>query len=266
VKTFVCLISLIWAFNGAHAYELTIATGPNFPREQLDQVFEPLSQQIKAATGYQLKVVSSMNYYFYWKDATRKRPDLSFDDPHVAAYRIKHLGYIPLVKSNEPTIYHLIMGKDRAHNESALDELNTQKLITMQHPSIASILFEDWFAASVVLPTRLIAGYAWSDCLDSLQSGKSQAAIVPHWLLNGQSEYVSVKQSVPYLGTSILAAPDLDPDLLGAIKSALLTIDKGNESLHSLNTEKFVAVDPSEYSAYIDLIPRQYLMALRTAD
>ena len=78
------------------AQVLTLAIEPTYPQSQLQTVFQPLCAWVKEKTGYELRLVSSQNYYYYWKDTHHKKPDLSFDAPHVAS----HIGLMSMAISH----------------------------------------------------------------------------------------------------------------------------------------------------------------------
>ncbi len=257
-------IVLLWFFwvLSAESGELTISVEPTYPAEQLELIFKPLSQLLKAETGHTLKLVPSMNYYFYWKDAVTDRPDLTFDAPHVASYRITKNGYKPLVKTVEPTIFHLIVDQGSAKDIKHKDDLITKRIATLQHPSMASILYEKWYGHSIVVPNKIIANYAWSDGIDLIFDGEADATIVPEWLLSLYPNFKSIKQSEAMLGMSILASPGLSDELTNKLKKVFLHMRYNNnayESLVELNTNYFIDADSQEYQGLMDQIPESYI-------
>ena len=260
------LLSLLMVAAVTQAKVLTIAVEPTYPSEQLKEIFKPLGEWLKSEVGYDLKVVTSQNYYFYWKNAVNKRPDLTFDAPHIASYRMQENGYRPLVATKEPTIFHLVMDQDKYPQKISDIDLISKRIATVQHPSIASILYEKWFAGSVVMPSKILANYSWVDGVNSIFDGQADATIIPGWLLSLYPNFKSVKQSKPLAGMTILASPTLSDELVEKIRIALLNMknnDSAYDALVELNTEYFIDASQTAYSGLVELFPDSYLSAAK---
>ena len=240
------------------AQVLTLAIEPTYPQSQLQTVFQPLCAWVKEKTGYELRLVSSQNYYYYWKDTHHKKPDLSFDAPHVAAHRIDVHGYQPLVKAAHPMVFHLVTDTETEAPE--LGYFVDKTIATVQKPSMASIFYEQWFEQTEVKPRKAFAQAGWTDAILAMEADRAHAAIVPDWLLQDNPHLVSVKQSQSLPGMSILASPDLDPAVAQHIGQALQNLrNTAPELLQQMNIDSFVPAYAEEFEGLSELIPQEFL-------
>jgi len=262
----VLLGTLIFSTN-ASSRTFTIAVEPTYPNEQLEQMIKPLSNWLKSKTGHELKLVQSENYYLYWKDAVLEQPDLTLESPHIAAYRNHENDYRPLVRTAEPTYYHMVVDYALFDNDPYIQEtIIGKKIATLQHPSMASILYEEWFSGSAIMPPKVLARYSFQDGIDLIFDGQAEATILPEKLLSLYPNFVSVKKSKPFLGLTLSVAPHINDNTAMAIQEVLLSMKDDSNAYDALvewNTSHFVRADATEYANMDNMIPKSYMEAAR---
>ncbi|WP_395377392.1 phosphate/phosphite/phosphonate ABC transporter substrate-binding protein [Marinicella sp. W31] len=255
--------------NSVSSRTFTIAIEPNYPNQQLEQMIKPLSDWLKSQTGHDLKLVPAENYYLYWKDTVLEQPDLTLDSPHITSYRIQERNYKPLVRTAEATYYHLVVDYDLHQSDPYLVEnMPGKRIATLQHPSMASILYEKWYGGSAIMPAKILARYSFQDGIDLIFDAEADATIIPEKMLALYPNFVSVKKSEAVLGLTLSVAPHINDNTALAIQQALLNAkDDSNayEALVEWNTSHFVEAQEAEYVDLVSLIPRSYMDSAREA-
>ena len=100
--------SLVLAFGAAsaHADEYTLSVEPNYPPEQASQIYQPLLDYLRTATGHTFTLQVPRNYHALWRDMRAGRgADFVFEEAHFADFRATRHGYVPFARVAEPTAY-----------------------------------------------------------------------------------------------------------------------------------------------------------------
>ena len=263
---FFILTGLFFSAN-LYSRTFTIAVEPTYTNDQLEQMLKPLSQWLKAKTGHDLELVPAENYYLYWKDTVLEQPDLTLDPPHIAAYRIQQNHYKPLIRMAEPTYYHLVVDAAAFEGDNHVkDTLRGKKISTLQHPSMASILYEQWYDDSVIMPQKVLARRSFQDGVDLIFDQQADATIIPEKLLSLYPNFVSVQKSEPFLGLTLSVAPHIQTNSAYALQQVLLEMHNDPDAYEALvewNTSHFVEAQEAEYVDMVSLIPSNYMEAAK---
>ncbi|WP_395373771.1 PhnD/SsuA/transferrin family substrate-binding protein [Marinicella sp. W31] len=246
---------LCLAVSCALSRDLTLLVEPTYSSAEIEGYVESINTQLQASIGYEIRVVKPKNYYYYWRDLSRNQTDLVLESPHIAAYRIHQLGYKPVVRKTTPLAFHLAVHKDDYSTFSNADVLKSKRIATLPHPSLPSILFENWYTNSVVQPRKILADQSWHDGIEIIESGKAEATIIPDEFMASHSDFISIKKSDDFLGLSLLSSPTLAPDLVRQIKEALLAPNHTNPDQAILYEEAQL----TDYLDYLSMIPQKYL-------
>ena len=242
----------------AMSRDLTLLVEPTYSADEIEDYVQSINVRLQATMGYEIRVIKPKNYYFYWRDLPKTQADLVLESPHIAAFRIQQLGYQPIVRKTTPLAFHLAVHKDDYPSLPSADDLKSKRVATLPHPSLPSILFESWYADSVVQPRKILADNSWMGGIEIVKNGGAEATIIPHEFMASQADYVSLKKSDDFLGLSLLSSPTLSADLVVQIKKALLDADT-----HQNQTAIFEEAQFTDYLDYLSMIPENYLEVAR---
>ena len=255
MKVLFHLLLMIFCVN-SHGRILTIAVEPTYPDSEVEEMLHPINIWLKQNSNYELELVLAENYFHYWKNTISFNPDLTIDSPHVAAYRIQQKQYVPLVRSENPMVFHLVMENAQSNESITEDDLFGKRIATLQHPSLPSVIFERWYEGSIVMPTKVLSFLSYEDGIDMILDTKADATIVPEHIFTLHPYLKSVKKSQPLLGMSIMASPNLDLRVINDLKKELILMQKYIELPEMLTN--FVEAQSNDYTDYSDMIPQRY--------
>lgn len=252
------LLTIVALSTVVSAKPLTLHIVSTYPPEKAKRVYEPLRQWLNEKTGYEITLSLPKNYYFYWRDAQGKMPDLTLDDPHVASYRIEKKGYVPLARKEENITYHLIAEDEAPAGKNIKEFLVGKKVIVLPSPSLSSLYFDQWFTDLFQQPVKAASALSWRDAVEQIFDGEAQAAIVPDSTFRLYPNFFSLQQSEPLPGRVFLASPELNLATVTKIRKALLEMggdNAGYAALVELNSQNLVSASKSDYQGLYKLLP-----------
>ncbi|WP_395376373.1 phosphate/phosphite/phosphonate ABC transporter substrate-binding protein [Marinicella sp. W31] len=252
---FAVLIQLL--STSAFSQTINLAIEANYPPDQAALVYEPIRDYLSKKTGMNVELDVQENYYFYWREARNSSAQFTLDAPHIAAYRIEEQGYIPLARIQENTSYHLISTEEKPDSQNLNQFLVGKRVVMLPNPSLASMLFDEWFTDLFMQPNKIVSALSWDDAIEQVFSQQAHAAIIPQWLFEQYPNFVSLKESKAYPGLTFLAAPTVSERNREAFKTAVLNLGQDQESfgiLAELFTEGFQEVDIKDYEGLADML------------
>ncbi len=253
----VLAISWVFAAN-VQARTLTLHIVSTYPPEKAKQVYEPLRQWLSKNTGYEITLSLPKNYFFYWREAQGEMPELTLDDPHVAAYRIEKKGYVPLARKEEDITYHLIAQDEPAEGQSLNSFMLGKRVIVLPSPSLSSIYFDRWFTDLFQQPVKAASALSWRDAVEQVFDEQADAAIVPNSTYRLYPNFFSLKQSDPLPGRVFLASPELSLATVNKIRRALLDMGGDNDgysALVELNSQNLIEATKNDYQGLHKFLP-----------
>lgn len=241
--------SAIFGAGTASAAQLTLIVEPSYPQDQAAEVYKPLLDYLKTATGHDIKLLPQRNFHFFWRDLRQNVPaDLMFAEAHFTDYRIKRFGAVPVARTAERSSYTLLASDQLTVTK--LDELMGKNIVTMPSPSLGFALLLEFFPSPVAQPNILSTAASWRDGVEIVFAGEADAAIVPTWLQAQYPNLVPVKTSRDFAGQAFTASKDLDPAVRQSIEDALLKLHEDTEAynvLAELGVSKFEKASAAEY-------------------
>lgn len=243
------LVLLLPLSFAARADQFTILVEPSFPPEQVQEIYQPLTDYLEKSTGHQFKVVSPRNYHFYWRDLRRNDPvDFIFEDAHFTDYRAQRFGFTPLARKAEPTSYALLA--DPQHADRGLDGLVGRRIVTMPSPSLGFALLAESFKNPMSLPEYRSEASSWRDGVEMVFSGDAEAAVVPEHIARQYPNLVEVTRSREFSGTIMSAAPSVPDDVKQAVRDALLAMHEDESAYNVLVEIGATAFQPATDADY----------------
>jgi len=247
--TAIVAASLLGLCANADAASLKLVVEPSYPQDQAAEVYKPLLDYLKSATGHTITLLPQRNYHFFWRDLRQNAAaDLMFAEAHFTDYRIKRFGAVPIARTAERSSYTLLASDQLAVTK--LDELMGKNIVTMPSPSLGFALLLEFFPSPVAQPNILSTAASWRDGVEIVFAGEADAAIVPTWLQAQYPNLVPVKTSRDCAGQAFTASKDLDPAVRQSIADALLKLHEdpaAYDALNELGISKFEAATAAEY-------------------
>ncbi|MBS0486016.1 MAG: PhnD/SsuA/transferrin family substrate-binding protein [Proteobacteria bacterium] len=238
------------ATTSLQAADYTFRIEPAYPAERTAEIYAPLMTYLNKATGQHFTLVTARNYHFYWRDIQNKvKTDFSFDEAHLADYRIEKRQFEPLVRTAEPTSYTLVSNIDIGNKGT--QGLVGHTIVTMGAPSLGYALLLQFYPNPILQPDIATTATSWRDATDRVFAGEADAAMIPTSLKDQFPNLTPVKASREFPGQCITASPDVPADLRAKVKDALLKLDTDADAsklLFELGVTKFVPASAKEYA------------------
>lgn len=243
----------------AQSQTITLAVEATFPKDQAEYVYEPLKLWLEKKTGLTVEIESADNYYFYWRSAKNEEPDFTLDASHIAAYRMQEKNYIPLARVQEDISYHLISNFEPQDGQTVAEFLVGNRVVTLPNPNYGSILFDQWFTDLFLQPQKIVTALSWEDAIEQVFAQSVDAAIIPSYLFDLYPNFATLKESRLFPGLTLLASPNVSPQLRDSFKNAVMSIGEDDETfdiLAELNTDGFIEVDTKDYEGLADFLTK----------
>jgi len=235
--------------HGAAA-EYRFTPEPIYAPDAAREIYKPLMDYLSRETGEKFVLVTPANYGAYWRNILQPgSTDFSYDEAHFADYRITRSGFVPLVRTAEPTSYTLLANLD--YEGKKPDSLQGKAIATMPAPSLGYALLAQFYPNPVEQPNFRSAARSWRDGVQMVFAGEADAAIVPTWLKDTYPNLAAIQTSRSYAGPAVLAAPEVPAEVRDKVREALLKLGDApelTELLLELGISRFVAVQASEYA------------------
>lgn len=245
------LAAILLAALPAQAAQYRFTVEPTYSAAAAQDIYKPLLDYLGKATGESFVLIAPTSYSNYWRDILNPdQTDFVWDEAQFAAYRIKHLGFIPLVRRADATQYALVASPDFEGKQPRA--LLGSRVTTMPAPSLGYALLMQIFSDPVQQPDIQSNAGSWREALEILNSGEVEAAIAPTWVLQtfGNPSLVTLSTSREFTGSAILAAPNVPEEVRNKVREALLNVDGAPELgdlLLELGFSKLVPATAKEY-------------------
>lgn len=253
-------ITFILCAASSHAAEYKLAIQPILPQAELKSSYQPLADYLSKASGHTITISTHRTFITYWSDMRKndKGFDLVLDAAHFTDYRVQKAGYTVLAKFPDTVSFSIVTKDDSFILDTS--ELLSKRIATLPSPSLGALRLEEIFPNPMRIPN-----YIWeinsAAAIESVLSGKNDAAIVPTRLASSYEglNIVMETEPVPHMGFS--ASPDVPTDVANKIRDALVnanTTPEGKEMLSLLKVNKFDPADNETYAGYAQLLKANY--------
>ncbi|MDT8282011.1 MAG: PhnD/SsuA/transferrin family substrate-binding protein [Gammaproteobacteria bacterium] len=242
------------------AAEYKLAIQPILPEKELIEIYQPLADYLSKATGQTISISTERNFTFYWHKMYQKRGgyDLVLDAAHFTDYRIQQQGYQAIVKMPDTVSFSIVTHEDNFVLD--IKELTNKRIATMPSPSLGAMRLEKLFPNPVRIPLYTYERNA-NKAVESVLSGKVDAAIIPTPLASQYTNLNTVMTTEPVPHMALSASPEVPADIVEKIRTALIeapTTADGKTLLARLKLEKFEATDNATYAGYAKLLEGIY--------
>lgn len=254
---------MLYALSSASANAAWLLTSP--PREkpeEAQEMYGKLAEYLTAQIGEQVVYERPQGWIDYVNKMRSGKYDIVFDGPHFAAWRIKHLNHIPLVKL-PGTLTFVVVGKHSDTKFNKLSDLITGGWCGLPSPNLATMAVMTQFDNPVKQPD-FIEVQDLVNIIPALKSGRCRAAGLLDKFYKKTSDEDKKDLKVVYTSPTY---PDQTITVSARISApmrekiiAALTTETGVPAAKALldkfakNTTHFVRAPAAEYEGLEDLL------------
>lgn len=246
--------------TNSQAAEYKLAIQPILPQAELKSSYQPLADYLSKVSGHTITISTHRTFITYWNEMRKKNTgfDLVLDAAHFTDYRVQNFGYTVLAKMPDTVSFSIVTKDDSFILDTS--ELISKRIATLPSPSLGSVRLEELFPNPMRIPN-----YVWEinseAAIESVLSGKNDAAIVPTRLASTYEglNIVMETEPVPHMGLS--ASPDIPTEVVNIIREAIVNADtttEGKKMLSQLKMTKFEPADNETYAGYAPLLKAVY--------
>jgi len=247
----------LWLMSLTCANANLILSAP--PRESADEAkrtYEPLAKFFTEVIGEQVDYVQPRDWLQYTTDMRNGRYDILFDGPHFAAWRIKHLSHVPLVKL-PGTLDFVVLARWDDKRINKLRDLVALPMCGLPSPNLGTMTVMAQFTNPVTQPDIKEAKGGFDDVIKAFLAGHCRAAIVRDTAFKKLSDtdkkhFKVVFKSPSFPNQTVTVSDRIKPKMRDKLLAAL-TVKKGFEPAEILfnelskNAKYFIAAQPAEY-------------------
>lgn len=248
------MLFLSASISRAAEYSLTIQ--PILSEDKTQEAYQPLADYLSSQTGQTITLITHRNFTFYWNKMRNQQQgfDLVLDAAHFTDYRVKKQGYQVLAKLPDTVSFSIVSHEDNFYMDA--DELTSKRIATMPSPSLGAMRLQELYPNPMRVPIYIYERNT-RRAVDSVLSGKVDAAIIPTRLVAEYSGLNTVETTEPVPHMALSASAEVPTDIVEKIRTALLTANttpEGQKMLAAINATKFEAADSTTYDGYSKLL------------
>lgn len=255
------MIFYILAGMPAHAAWL-LTSPPREKTEEAQEMYGKLATFLSEQTGEQIVYEHPQGWIEYVNNMRSGKYDIVFDGPHFAAWRMKHLNHVPLVKL-PGNLTFIVIGKRSDLKLNKLSDFITGGWCGLPSPNLATMAVMSQFNNPVKQPDFVEIADV-NNILPALKSGKCRAAGLLDKFYKKASEEDKkdlkvIYTSPTYPDQTITVSTHINPAARDKIIAALTT-ETGVPAAKSLldkfakNSTHFVRAPAPEYEGLEDLL------------
>ncbi|MDT8449223.1 MAG: PhnD/SsuA/transferrin family substrate-binding protein [Wenzhouxiangellaceae bacterium] len=226
-----------------------LLANPVYPPDRARLVYQPLIDYLNDATGLEIELVVDLNFHRYWLDARRNEAaPLVLEDAHMAAWRMAHFDYRPLVTTSDSLTFSLLTSG--AYADDSLEDFVGRRIASLPSPSLGYVVLADWYDNPMQQPLIQSTATSWLDAVEMIFSAEADAAIAPENLVERYPNLYPVRTSVEFPGLTLSASPDVPDDVRRKLIEAMTTLHDDadhHSALFELDIDRFVEADPANY-------------------
>lgn len=243
--------SVLAAFPTAGiAANYTLTVEPNFPADQIPEVYGPLVAYLNRTTGHQFTVRSAANFNEHWRNLRNgQKIDFVFEEAHFYDYRRKRSGVLAMARTQENSSF-VIAVADPDMAAEGRDGIVGRTVASLGAPNLGYVLVYESFRNPLAQPEVRSVSTKWSDGPDLVFAGDVEGTLLPAYMAAEQPALTEVWRSRELPGRVFSASPELPQDARQKVQDALLKLHEDPEAyavMTELRTERMVPVDEAAY-------------------
>jgi len=168
----------LWLMSITSVYaDLVLSAPPRESAEEAKRTYEPLARFFSETLGEQVNYVQPRDWLQYTTEMRNGRYDIVFDGPHFAAWRIKHLSHVPLVKL-PGMLDFVVLARWDDKRINKLSDLRAQPVCGLPSPNLGTMTVMAQFTNPVTQPDVKEAKGSFDDVIKAFVAGSCRAAVV----------------------------------------------------------------------------------------
>ncbi len=259
---------LLWAGSclmlipAAYA-DLVLSAPPRESAEQGKLMYEPLATYFADLLGEPVTYSQPRDWLQYSTEMRSGKYDIVFDGPHFAAWRIKHLNHVPLVKL-PGTLDFIVIARWDDKRINKLRDLVALPVCGLPSPNLGTTTVMAQFANPVTQPDIIEAKGSFDDVVTTFAAGKCRAAIVRDTVFKkladtDKRQFKVVFKSPSFPNQTFTVSDRIRPKMREKLITAM-TVKKGFAPAETLfgelskNAKYFVPAQATEYPGLENLL------------
>ncbi len=173
----IMLVAFSNAFSVPAQADLLFTAPPRESLERGEELYGPLARLLTTELGVKVVYEHPRNWKKYTDKMQSDAYDIVFDGPHFAAWRIKHLGHVPVVRLPGELSFAVIVHRDAKELTIPRDLVKTNTpLCGMPPPQLATLLVLRQFSNPVIQPV-IYETLGLQEGYELFRAGKCKAAV-----------------------------------------------------------------------------------------
>ena len=174
---FITLLVLCSAFSLPVQADLIFAAPPRESVERGEELYGPIAQLLTAELGVKVVYEHPRNWKKYTEKMQSNMYDIVFDGPHFAAWRMKYLGHVPVVRLPGELSFVVVIRSDEKKIIEPRDLIKTNTpLCGMPSPNLATIVVLKQFSNPIIQP-EIYETIGFQEGYELFRTGKCKAAV-----------------------------------------------------------------------------------------
>lgn len=174
---FVISILLLLLSHSVLANELIMSAAPRESVASGHKLYDPIAAYMSKILGVKVTYKHPRHWLRYQSDIKKQNYDIVLDGPHLASWRIKHIGHTALIKLPGTLAFHIITKADnKAANKP--EDLVYKKVCAIAPPNLTSVILLQRLNDPVREPVINSVKGGMKGIYKNLMSGSCVAAVV----------------------------------------------------------------------------------------
>lgn len=157
--------------------DLVFSAPPRESAEEARQTYEPMAKFLTEVIGEPVQFVPPRDWLNYTTDMRGGKYDIVFDGPHFAAWRMRHLNHVALVKL-PGTLDFVVLTRFDDKRINKLRDLIALPVCGLPSPNLGTMTIMAQFNNPVTQPEFNEVKGGFDDVLTAFNDGKCRAAVV----------------------------------------------------------------------------------------
>ncbi len=149
-QLFILIASVILLYDTACA-ELIFSAPPRESEDLGRQTYAPVARYLETVLGEDVRYVHPGGWMQYSANMRKGKYDIVFDGPHFAAWRMKHIGHVPIARLPGNLTFYVITKSDNKRLKSITD-LKSTVFCGLASPNLGTVLIYSYFESSIIYP------------------------------------------------------------------------------------------------------------------
>ena len=236
--------------SAASSANYTLTVEPNFPADQIREVYGPLISYLNRSTGHRFTVRSAANFNEHWRDLrSGAKTEFVFEEGHFFDYRHQRSGAIGVARTQENSAFVIAVADPEIAAEGR-EGIVGRTVASLGAPNLAYVLVFEAFRNPLAQPEVRSVSSKWSDGPDLVFSGDVEGTLLPAYMASENPALTEIWRSREVPGRVFSASPELPQDVRQKVSEALLKLHEDPEAyavMTELRTERLVGFDESAY-------------------